>query len=192
MGKRLKEVLPNLRRQVLDVEVEVQFQRRAYLGQHSKAHRTFRLLGIRNQETGEYHVYLSNLPTHRLPAEDVQAVYALRWQVELLFKALKTHGRLEQLPSSNQAIVEAWVWASVLAVAASQALYRLIRAAVPLERFVPLLRWAAVFSRTAQYLLHLLLHPDVSEGYRLMDLLVKEAVDPNVNRKKRAISLSRA
>lgn len=192
VGQRLKEGLPSLRRQVLDVEVEVQFQRRAYLGHRRRARRTFRLIAIRNQETGEYHVYLTNLPTHKLPAEDVQAVYALRWQVELLFKALKTHGRLEQLPSSNQAIVEAWVWASVLTAVASQALYRLIRSAVPQERFVPLLRWAAVFCRTVENLLRLLLHPDVSEGYRLMDLLIKEAMDPNVNRKKRAISLSRA
>lgn len=114
------------------------------------------------------------------------------WYIELLFKALKTHGRLEQLPSGNQAIVEAWVWASVLAAAASQALYRLIRAAVPPERFVPLLRWAAVFSRTVPDLLRLLLHPDVSEAHRLMDLLIKEAMDPNVNRQKRAINLSRA
>lgn len=192
VGKRLKEVLPSLKRQVLDVEVEVQFQRRAYLGHHSWAHRTFRLIAIRNQETGEYHVYLTNLPANRLPAEDVQAVYALRWQVELLFKALKSHGRLEQLPSSNQAIVEAWVWASVLAAAASQALYRLIRAAVPPERFVPLLRWAAVFARTVEDLLRLLFHPNASEADRLMGLLVGEAMDPNVNRKKRAINLSRA
>lgn len=192
VGKRLKEVLPSLRRQVLDVEVEVQFQRRAYLGYQSRARRTFRLIALRHQETGEYHVYLTNLPADQLPAEDVQAVYALRWQVELLFKALKTHGRLEQLPSSNQAIVEAWVWASVLAAAASQALYRLIRASVPQERFMPLLRWAAVFSRTVTDLLRLLLHPNTSEADRLMSLLVREAMDPNVNRKKRAINLSSA
>ena len=84
------------------------------------------------------------------------------------------------------------MWASVLGAVASQTLYRLIRAAVPPGRFVPLLRWAAVFCRTAADLLHLLLHPDVSEARRLMGLLVKEAMDPNVNRKKRAIDLSRA
>ena len=177
---------------MLDVEVEIEFKRRAYLGRQSKARRTFRLIAIRNEETGGYHVYLTNLPAHRLFAQDVQAVYALRWQVELLFKALKSHGRLEQLPSSNQAIVEAWVWASVLAAAASQALYRLIRACAPQNRFVPLLRWAAVFSRTTEDLLRLVLHPNVSEARRLIGLLIQEAMDPNVNRKKRAFDLSRA
>ena len=117
-------------------------------------------------------------------------MYALRWQVELLFKALKSHGRLEQLPSSNQAIAEAWIWASVLAIAASQALYRLIREAVSADRWVPLLRWAAVFARTVADLLRLLLHPDASEAERLLSLLVRKATDPNVNRKKRALNLS--
>jgi IS4 transposase len=191
-GKRLKEVLPGLKRQVLDVEVQVQFLRQPYRGRQSRTWRTFRLIALRNQDTGAYHVYLTNLPARQLPAEDVQVVYALRWQVELLFKALKSHGRLEQLPSRNQDIVEALLWASVLAAAASQALYRLIRGSVAAERFVPLLRWAAVFSRIAGDLLRLLLHPDVSEARRLLDLLVREAMDPNVNRKKRAFSLSRA
>jgi putative transposase len=192
LGKRLKEVLPTLKRQVLDVEVEVQFLRRPYLGHQSRAWRAFRLIALRNQETGAYHLYLTNLPAWQLPAEDVQAVYALRWQVELLFKALKSHGRLEQLPSSKQAIVEAWLWASVLAAAASQALYRLIRRAVAAERFVPLLRWAAVFSRTAGDVLRLLLNPDVSAASRLLNLLIREAMDPNENRKTRAITLSGA
>jgi IS4 transposase len=192
VGLRLKEVLPRLRRQVLDVEVEVDFRRRSYLGHQSRAQRTFRLIAILNQETGAYHTYITNLPVDQLPAEDVRAVYALRWQVELLFKGLKSHGRLEQLPSSNQAIVEAWVWASVLATLASQALYRLIRAAVSPERFVPLLRWAAVWGRTVGYLLHLIFHPDGGAADRLMDVLVREAMDPNVHRQKRAINLSRA
>jgi len=192
VGKRLKEALPVLKRQVLDVEVEVQFRRRTYRGQQSRAWRAFRLIAIRNQETGAYHVYLTNLPAEQLPAEDVQAVYALRWQVELLFKALKSHGRLEQLPSRNQAVVESLIWASVLTAVLSQALYRLIRGAVAAERFVPLLRWAAVFSRTAGDLLRLLLHPDANEAGRLMNLLAREAMDPNGNRKKRAITLSRA
>lgn len=192
VGRRLKEVLPRLKRKVLDVEVEVQFLRRAYLGYQSQAIRTFRVVAIRNEDTGKYHVYLTNLPAEKLLAEDIQGVYALRWQAELLFKALKSHGRLEQLPSSNQAIVEAWVWASILATAASQALYRLIRAAVPTDRFLPPLRWAAVFCRTARELLYLVLHPDTSQGCLLLELLIREATDPNVNRKKRAINLSRA
>lgn len=189
-GLRLKEILPRLNRKVLDVQVEIDFKRRPYLGYQTRVRRTFRLIAIRNDETGAYHVYLTNLPADRLRAEDVQALYALRWQVELLFKALKSHGRLDQLPSSNQDIVEVWVWASILATATSQALYRMIRAAMRADRFVPLLRWAVVFARVAADLLRLLLHPVASESYQLLQLLIREAVDPNVNRKHRALNIS--
>ena len=187
-GLRLKEILPTLHRKVLDVQVEIEFKRRPYLGYQTRVRRTFRLIAIRNDQTGAYHVYLTNLPADRLHAQDVQALYALRWQVELLFKALKSHGRLDQLPSANQDIVEAWVWASILATATSQALYRMIRSAMRADRFVPLLRWAGVFARVAADLLRLLLHPEALESYQLLQLLIREAVDPNVNRKRRALN----
>jgi IS4 transposase len=191
-GQDLQDVLPKLRRKVLDVEVEVEFKKQPYLGHRSKGRRTFRLIAIRNDDTMAYHVYLTNLPPEGLPAEDVRGVYALRWQVELLFKVLKSQERLEQLPSGNQAIVEAWVWASILATVASQALYRLVRGFVERHRFMPVLRWAGVFARVASDLLRLLFHPVPSEADRLLELLVREAADPNVNRKKRAFDLSRS
>ena len=188
VGRRLKDVLPQLKRQVLDVEVEVTFPRRAYRGTQSTRRRTFRLIALRNAETGAYHVYLTNLPTDQLAAEDIRDVYALRWQVELLFKALKSQGRLDQLPSRNQALVEAWIWASILATAVSRTLYRLVRDVVPTDRFIPLLRWAAIFARIAEDVLRLLLHPNAAEAKRLKRLLVREASDPNVVRRDRAMS----
>lgn len=38
------------------------FKRRAYRGQRSTDTATFRLVGLRNEATGEYHCYLTNLP----------------------------------------------------------------------------------------------------------------------------------
>ncbi|MBM4320847.1 MAG: IS4 family transposase, partial [Deltaproteobacteria bacterium] len=139
-GRHLREVLGGLKRQVLDVEVEVAFERRAYRGRQSKATQTFRLVAIRNPETGTYHCYLTNIPADRLPAEDVTAVYALRWQIEILFKAMKHHGHLDHLPSSKQCVVECLIWASVLSMMVSRALFDEIRQAVPADRAMPQLR----------------------------------------------------
>ena len=36
-----------------------------------------------------------NLPRERWPAEKVMALYRCRWQIELLFKELKSHNRLK-------------------------------------------------------------------------------------------------
>ena len=44
MGKRLRDVLPLLKRKVLDVEVEVKFKRRKYRGKQSIVNRRFRLV----------------------------------------------------------------------------------------------------------------------------------------------------
>ena len=56
---------------------------------------------------------------------------------------------------------------------------------------MPLLRWAVVFARSASDLLRLLLCPVTSEADQLLELLIREAADPNVNREKRAFDLTR-
>lgn len=58
------------------------------------------------RKTGKYHVYLTNAPATMVEFEDARPLYALRWQVELLFRALKASGRLDQLPSRQEVIVK--------------------------------------------------------------------------------------
>ena len=186
VGQRLREVLPRLQRAFLDVEVQVRFKKRVYNGVRATHRRTFRLVAVRNDETGLYHCYLTNVAASVLPAEDLRATYALRWQVELLFKSLRSHGHLGHLPSSKRAVVECLVWASVLAVIVSSALYREVRCAVARDRFMPLLRWAALFARLARDLLAVVLSKPRPDHQGLFDQLVREAPDPNRNRKNRA------
>jgi IS4 transposase len=187
-GRRLRDVLPLLERQVLDVEINVSFRRRAYRGKRTTATRPLRLIAIRNDITGEYHCYLTNVPPERLAAEDVTKTYALRWQVEIFFKAMKQHGHLDHLPSEKRCVVECLVWASVLAVVASQVLYRLVRDATEPGRLVPPLRWAALFSRIAAGLVALILDDDPERDTALGDILLRDAPDPNRNRSNLALS----
>ena len=186
VGQRLKEVLPGLRRGVLDVMVEVSFRHRMYLGRRRYAKRTFRVVAVRNPKTRSYHTYLTNVPPSMLTATEVAQTYGLRWQVELLFKGLKHHGRLDQIPSGKQEVVECFIWASVLTQLLSQALYRRVRAETPPDRHTPLLRWAVVLSRFSLDLLRLALKPHRTEERILFKWLLRAAVDPNVNRRDRA------
>lgn len=186
-GRHLRDVLPLLERQVLDVEVTVSFKRRAYRGKRSSATRPLRLIAIRNDVTGNYHCYLTNVPPERLAAEDVTKTYALRWQVELFFKAMKQHGHLDHLPTTKRCVVECLVWASVLSVVTSQVLYRLVRNATEPGRLVPPLRWAALFSRIASDLIALVLGTDPEADSALGDLLLRDAPDPNRNRQNLAL-----
>ncbi|MGM0578504.1 MAG: hypothetical protein ACQEXJ_22460 [Myxococcota bacterium] len=100
---------------------------------------------------------------------------------------MRQHGYLGQLPSSKRHVVECLVWASVLAVAASQALYRLIRASVPRRRAIPLLRWGAQFAGVARELLRAVVRSDVEQAGDTLGHLRRNAPDPNINRAGRAL-----
>lgn len=182
-GKSLKEALDVVQREVLDFEAEVSFKARAYRKKRASRKRCYRIVGIRNATTDQYHLYITNVPPDLLSAEDISRTYALRWQVELLFKGMKQHGNLDHLPSASRPVVECLIWASVLATVVSQVLFRLIRDQLGTGRHIPPLRWAALFSRCASDLLHLAVTADSARDGRLRDLLLREAPDPNRRRK---------
>ena len=100
-GKRLKEVASRLQRAVLDVEVEVAFQRRVYAGTRRTVRRRVRLVAVRLPQSTEYRFYLTNIDPDSLDAQCVAQTSAARWQIELIFKELKSHYRLDELPRAR-------------------------------------------------------------------------------------------
>jgi IS4 transposase len=90
VGRRLNDVLDELTREVLDVMVEVSFARRLYGGHRSRASQRLRVVGVRDPETKQYHLYITNLPPEKLAAEDIQRVYAARWEVAVASKGRTT------------------------------------------------------------------------------------------------------
>ncbi len=187
VGERLQDVLGRLRRPVLDVEVEVTFRRRAYKGSRHGARARFRLVGVRNEASGRYHLYLTNVPPETLPAERVAALYAARWCVELLFREWKQSYRLDDLPSSKRHVVETLLYASILTLAASRALHRAIAARrKKLAHRLPEERWAAVFAVVALDLLRVLVGASARRRELAREVerfLCHEAIDPNVGRR---------
>jgi IS4 transposase len=185
-GKRLRDALAKLDRQVLDVEVEVEFSRRMYAGKSRRARQNLRIVGLRDTTSGDYHLYVTNLPVDRLPAEDVGIVYSLRWQIELLFKELKTYFRLEDLPSRKPVVVEALLCAAILTLVASRRVLDVVRRRLRanVDR-IPAMRWAAVFISVAHEVLLALTRRLTGPGCALRDvtrLLLHEAEDPNRRR----------
>jgi IS4 transposase len=187
VGRRLRDVVDRLRREVLDVEVEVAFRRRVYAGSRSGARRAMRLVGVRDADTGRYHLYVTNIPSERLAAEEVARVYAGRWQIELLFKEMKSHYRLEDLPSRKPHIVEALLYATLVTLVVSRRLLRAVRQALRgRQRVVPEGRWAAIFAAVSNALLDLVLAPArlARESAKCIEaMLLHEAVDPNLSRR---------
>lgn len=180
-GKRLQEILPRLRRKTFEAIVEVGFFKRSYKGQKRYMRRRFRLIAVRNDETNTYHVYLTNTDSEQITTEDVTEVYALRWQVELLFKQLRQMGRLGELPSSKEHIVKALIYGAILALALSNRLLEELRKKAR-GRAMPTTRFAEVFRTLSHQLLLELTAHRRQEKTDLFAMLLYEAIDPNLIR----------
>ena len=126
-GKRLSEILPRLRRQTLDAEVELSFHRRVYNGQRSGDTLRCRLVAVWNKEKRRYHLYLANIGPEVLSAEEVASLYSMRWGVELCFRELKSQYALVEFRTTNSNIIEALIWSALLTLVASRRLHNLVR-----------------------------------------------------------------
>lgn len=68
-----------------------------------------------------WEIYLTSLPREQVPAAKIFAIYPLRWRIEIIFKACKSHTALNSLSlhRSNihhvEALLHAWLCALVLA-----------------------------------------------------------------------------
>jgi hypothetical protein len=93
------------------------------------ADETIRLTGVRaedrcpyplrrieavREDTGEVLVFLTN--HHGLGASTVAAIYKERWQIELLFKALKQNLRIKTFVGTNPNAVKTQIWSALIAL----------------------------------------------------------------------------
>jgi IS4 transposase len=187
LNQNLQEVLGRLKRGILDVDVELVFRRKAYWP--AKARRDTmrcRLVGVRNEETGKYHLYLTNVPVEVLSAEEVGKVYGARWLIELLFRELKSQYELEAMPSSKAHIVETLLYAAFLTLVVSRTLLGAMQRGLgQLAKRCPAERWAAIFRGVAGDILAILLYSPkeaASIARRVIPMIRREAVDPNAGR----------
>ena len=180
VGKRIQDVVNALHRQILDVQVQVNVQRRKYRGRCRTIKRTFRLVGIRHPQTGEYHLYLTNIPSPLVSARQIQALYSARWLVELLFDQLKTQYRIEELPSHQPYVVQALIYASLLTWMADQRMTQ----ALGEQMNAASRRQAAVLAAFGPKLLEAVIkHLGGYQGTcSLTQLIQAELRDPNRNR----------
>lgn len=190
VGKNWKEVLPLLRRQVLDAEVEISFKRRKYKGKQKKDVKRFRLIARYNNEARKYHVYLTNIPKERLDPDEIAALYGARWEIELIFKELKSRYALDVIETSNARVVESLIWVAILTMLASRTIYNLFRRLASERgkeavRFTQM-RWASVFSENASRTLTTVLkYIDIElDNMTVYNLYHSQALDPHVNRKR--------
>ena len=187
-GKRLSTILPKLKRKVLDVNVEISFKRRKYKGKQNPDTETFRMIAILNEETGEYHTYLTNISIDVLKAEDITKLYGARWDIELVFKELKSRYAMDVVNTTNPNIVEAYIWIAILTLLVSRRIYSIVRNEnkKKMKLRYTQLRWSTIFSENANDQLKLVLkYCDLDLTLEtIIDVYSSQALDPHVNRER--------
>lgn len=124
-GKKLKDVLGLLKREVLDCEVQYRISRKGLPGRPSKEKTvmlTLRLVAVLNKETGKYHIYITNVGPDRMPPTDVAETYPLRWFVEIFMKEMRSVGGLDDWPNRKEPAVRAGIYATLLGMVVNRRL----------------------------------------------------------------------
>ena len=75
-----------------------------------------RIVVAYNPRAKQWFRALTNLPRSAFSAQDILQLYALRWQIELLFKELKSHANLHRFVTRKRHIAEGLIWGSLAAV----------------------------------------------------------------------------
>jgi Transposase DDE domain len=103
-NKKLKEVNRRTQRsEVIDLTVRC-------------GNYVFRVVRCWFAEEKRFCLWLTNLPREGYSADDVMSIYRCRWQIELLFKELKSDTNWRRFATAQKAIVDGLVWASLLAL----------------------------------------------------------------------------
>src|SRR5665647_2300310 len=80
-----------------------------------------------NDEDEKHHKYITNIQKDVLNAKDIAKLYRTRWDIELLFKELKSRYALDVLETKNVQIIEAFIWTSMLTLIVSRRIYSLVK-----------------------------------------------------------------
>lgn len=190
VGKHIKEILPKLKRQVLDVEVELTVRRRKYRGKQRMDTARFRLVAIYNEEAKKYHIYLTNISSDKLDAKEIASLYGARWEIELIFKELKSKYSLDIIKTENPHIVVALIWVAILTLLNSRILYNVLRQRAEKEgkqiiRFTHQ-RWSTIFTENStRYSDAVLNYTGIELSLMdIHDIQFSQVMDPHVNRKR--------
>ena len=166
--------------------MEVEFKHRVYAGHRRTHRRRFRLIAVRDPASVSYWFYMTNISPEALAAEDLAQLYACRWQVELVFKELKSHYRLDELPIRKAPVVEALILSSIITLLVSRCVLDAVRRRLRRVRHrIPEGRWASLFAAVSLAILDVLILPARTAkalARRLEAMLLHEAVDPNDSR----------
>lgn len=134
VGMTVNEALYRLKREVFDVEVELGINMKTKARGQISRKRRFRILKsgkvpehikifrlrvvcIWNPVERRYHRYITNiLDSKSLNAKDIAEVYGYRWEVEMIFKELKSYYHIDEFSTRKKCVVEALIYSALISL----------------------------------------------------------------------------
>jgi IS4 transposase len=189
IGKTVNECIGQLPGKDIDAIVKIAFKRRAYKGKQKNDEMRVRLVAVYNEEEEKHHIYITNIQKDVLNANDIAKLYVARWDIELLFKELKSKYALDVLETKNVQVIEALIWTAMLTLIVSRRIYNLVRnSSTNPEKMVRYtqLRWSTIFAENASDLLTVILKDcGIERTFEtVMSVYDSQALDPHVNRER--------
>ena len=183
LGSRFKEVTASYSKDKLDFNVQLCKDRPT----SGKKLAVMRVVCIWNPKKARYNCYLTNIPAYRLKSEDIARTYSARWEIEMIFKELKSYYKLDKFRTKKACIVEILVYTALLSFILSRhVLLRMRKGYGILPSRSPERRFTAVFIRLSSTILHdLFALSKYKTNWNEHDkYLLKEMLDPNRKRQQ--------
>ena len=113
-------------REGLDVDADFTVRKRG-----SRTFRVVRVPVSRTPPDGRCEIvhlwFVTNLPPELFSPRQLATIYRFRWEMEQLFRTLKTVGRLDHLRSANPHVIHTFIYATLLAMVLSHDICALMR-----------------------------------------------------------------
>ena len=189
IGKTVNECIKQLSGKDFDAVVKIIFKRRKYKGKQKNDEMRVRLVAVYNDEDQKHHIYITNIQKDVLNAKEIAKLYGARWDIELLFKELKSGYALDLLETKNVHIIEALIWTAMLTLIVSRRIYSLVKNSIASpnkkNRYTQL-RWSKIFAEKAADLLTVILHRcEIQRNFETtISAYKRQALDPHVKRER--------
>ena len=189
VGLDIQEAIEIVRSFKLDIDAKVVVNYCTNDKNKTKSVLNLRFIAIYDNISDDYHTYFTNIQEIDLAGRDVASLYAARWDIENLFRELKSENLLGRLKSKNDANTEIFIRIPIIRLIISRKLFSVARRILEPSMAIRLKKraWAIIFAENSRLILRNLMKKKVGQQlaapwHEIWDTIVDGSISAHVNR----------